>query len=713
METLTPLVTVDENCPSLVEYLRGFSITCAVMQKAYAITRCMYELAEDAHNDGVTYLEVRFSPILHVNEGLGLSAVMEAVCEGKTLAESRMGIVVHIIVCGLRHLPGSVSENLAEIAWRFRHRGVVAFDLAGPEAGFSSKGHKEAFDVIRKHSLNCTLHAGEAAGWESVWDSIRHCGAHRIGHGVALRTNKRLLQYVVDQAIAVEVCVTSNLQTKAIASVQEHPLLSFFESGVRVVPCTDNRTVSGVTLSGEYALIQDKLGFAPWQILKLLDNGFSSAFMSHSARSRLRQDAFHKSLRVLRDAGYDLAPLLHRFRDSLSLGDLEAAVERSGRYWRGIPPPALTEEVIRSIPKPDLHCRLDGSVSPETLWALYQALPEPQRKSTLDALLPGVTSLAELRSFLHSRDTPRAAARRAVRAVLQTPEQISASVNDILAQVAADGISYLELMVRPFSHLADGGEPGMDGDEGAEVVQHVLTALAKHRASHPSISGVGVVIYVSFPEDDPVRFLTAAKIAVKFRDLGICGFGAYGQDITDFSYYQATFDFLKINHINVAINAGTEDANTVTAALNSAGAVRLGRCFVAESKLRVLDYITSHRIPVELGLSGILESKLAKVRTFAGHPLRLFLDQGVVVDLCSFERSFTPMTLSSALTIIAKECSFSCMDLVQMICNGFDKNFQSYQVRQSMRRAFFDHVRAVFKDHLTKKIVFEPRKDDN
>lgn len=173
-----------------------------------------------------------------------------------------------------RQLSPKETKNLAEIAWRYRHRGVVGFDLAGPEDGFSSKQHQEAFAIVRRQCVNVTLHSGEAAGWESILDSIRYCGAQRLGHGVRLTESDDLLRYVVDQRIAVEACVTrffaalcrslsplvdltfscsvfcSNLQTKAVKSLEEHPIRRFFDEGVLIVPCTDNPTVSGVTLSG-------------------------------------------------------------------------------------------------------------------------------------------------------------------------------------------------------------------------------------------------------------------------------------------------------------------------------------------------------------------------------------------------------------------------------------------------------------------------------
>jgi adenosine deaminase len=156
---LRKLICVPLDCPSLEEYLRGFDITLLVLQKQYAIVRVFYEMCEDAVRDGVTYLEVRFSPILHTRHGMALSTVMEAVIEAQAAAELRLPIVVRIIVCGMRQMPSQVSLQLAQIAWRFKP-GVVGFDLAGPELGFSSKQHREAYELIRSKNLNCTLHAG-------------------------------------------------------------------------------------------------------------------------------------------------------------------------------------------------------------------------------------------------------------------------------------------------------------------------------------------------------------------------------------------------------------------------------------------------------------------------------------------------------------------------------------------------------------------------
>jgi len=233
-----------------------------------------------------------------MQRGMSLSQVMEAICEGQIMAESRLPITVRIIVCGMRQLPSSVTRKLAEITWRYQNKGVVGFDLAGPENGFSSKEHKSAFEIIRNKNLNCTLHSGEAAGWMSILDSIQYCGAHRIGHGVQLISNSNLLQFVIDKRIPIECCVTSNVQTKAVASLEEHPIRRYFDAGVIVVPCTDNSSISETTLSAEYKLIQDRFAFSPVELVKLVEYGFSSMFLTGSMKNRLRFEALQQSVNV-------------------------------------------------------------------------------------------------------------------------------------------------------------------------------------------------------------------------------------------------------------------------------------------------------------------------------------------------------------------------------------------------------------------------------
>jgi adenosine deaminase len=179
----------------------------------------------------VRYVELRFAPSLHTERGLSNARVLDAVCDGIMLAEAHLPITARVLVCALRHQPEKATE-LAELAWRYRLHGVVGFDLAGPEAGFGAARLEDAYDIVRARGLSCTVHAGEADGWQSIQASIRNCGANRIGHGVALTQNEELLGYVAARRIPVESCVTSNLQTKAVGSLEQHPIRRFFEEGV-------------------------------------------------------------------------------------------------------------------------------------------------------------------------------------------------------------------------------------------------------------------------------------------------------------------------------------------------------------------------------------------------------------------------------------------------------------------------------------------------
>ena len=173
-------------CESLEQYLKAFDVSLSVMQQPDAIRRIVVEACTDAVDDGVRYLELRFAPMLHTDGGLQLAEVMDAVLEGKLHAELTLNITVGVIICGIRHFDPAVVEQQASLAWRYRERGVVGFDLAGPEAGFSSLLHERAFSTVRKGRLQCTLHSAEAAGWESAHDSVLSCGAQRLGHGVRM-----------------------------------------------------------------------------------------------------------------------------------------------------------------------------------------------------------------------------------------------------------------------------------------------------------------------------------------------------------------------------------------------------------------------------------------------------------------------------------------------------------------------------------------------
>jgi adenosine deaminase len=272
---------------NLDDYLARFDVTLSVMQHADALERIAYELAQDAHADGVLYLEVRFSPILNIRAGLQMHDVVESVVRGLARAERELGIMSRVIVCALRHLDPSVSLELARLAVAYEPRGVVGFDLAGGEQDNPASRHAGAFDYARSHDLACTCHAGEGDGAASIREAIHTCGAHRVGHGTRLFEDRALLDFVNDRRIPIEICITSNVQTRATASYATHPVRQYFDAGLNVVLNTDNRLMSGTTLTDEYHHAACALRFTLPELARIALNGFESAFLSLHDRQTL------------------------------------------------------------------------------------------------------------------------------------------------------------------------------------------------------------------------------------------------------------------------------------------------------------------------------------------------------------------------------------------------------------------------------------------
>jgi adenosine deaminase len=269
---------VANHAHSLGDDLTAFEVTVSVMQDAPALDRLAYELAEDQAVEHVRYAEVRFCPLLNTQGGLAPEDVLTAVLAGLERARNRLDIRSRVIVCALRHLPPSSSVELAELAVSMRDRGVCGFDLAGPEAGHPVRTHAEAFALARRYGLPVTIHAGEAAGPESIREALDVGHASRIGHGTRLWEDPELVRRVLDDGITLEICLTSNVQTHAVAAYEAHPLRRYYDLGIPVVLCTDNRLVSGVTLTGEYVRARDTLGFSWEELTRIAATGFSSAF---------------------------------------------------------------------------------------------------------------------------------------------------------------------------------------------------------------------------------------------------------------------------------------------------------------------------------------------------------------------------------------------------------------------------------------------------
>ena len=276
------------------------------MQTAESLSRIAYELAEDAAKENVRYMEVRYAPMLHTTKGLKLTQVIEAVLEGLRAAQMEFGIESSVIICGIRNINPESSLEMAELAVAYKNRGVVAYDLAGAEYDHPAKHHKAAFQLVRDNNINCTIHAGEAYGPESIAQAIHICGAHRIGHGCRLREDGDLLHYINDHRIPLECCPSSNVQTGAIKDLKSHPIKLYADLGLRVTVNTDNRLVTDTTVSRELWLCHTELGFSLADIKQLILNGFKSSFLP-----------FHVKQEYLRRVSHEL----DRFHDDGTLGE--------------------------------------------------------------------------------------------------------------------------------------------------------------------------------------------------------------------------------------------------------------------------------------------------------------------------------------------------------------------------------------------------------
>ena len=283
----------------LPRYLSTFAHTVGVMQSREALVRVARECAEDLAADGVVYAEVRYAPELHLEGDLTLEEVVEAVQEGYRQGCQGRAIRVVTLLTAMRHAARSLE--IAELAVRYRDRGVVGFDIAGAEAGFPPSRHLAAFQHMQRANGHFTIHAGEAFGLPSIWEALQECHADRLGHGVRIVddisvdtdgsvTLGGLAQYVRDARIPLEMCPSSNVQTGAAVSIAEHPIGLLRRLQFRVTVNTDNRLMSGVTLSSEMSALVEAFGY-DWDDLRWLTiNAMKSAFIPFDERLALIDD---------------------------------------------------------------------------------------------------------------------------------------------------------------------------------------------------------------------------------------------------------------------------------------------------------------------------------------------------------------------------------------------------------------------------------------
>ena len=288
--------TLGADRKSLELYLEGFRHTVAVMQTREALERVAAECVEDLADDGVVYAEIRMAPELLTDGGLTLDEAVEAMLSGLHRGSEGRQITAGLIVTAMRQAARSVE--IAEVAVRHRGEGVVGFDIAGPEAGYPPTRHLDAFHLIARENFHFTIHAGEGFGLPSIWEALQWCGAERLGHGVRIVEDiatrpdgrvalGRLAAYVRDRRVPLEMCPTSNVHTGAATSIEEHPIDLLRRLRFRVTVNTDNRLMSGISLSSEFATLSASHGLSLDDMEWLTLNAMKSAFWPFDGRLRI------------------------------------------------------------------------------------------------------------------------------------------------------------------------------------------------------------------------------------------------------------------------------------------------------------------------------------------------------------------------------------------------------------------------------------------
>lgn len=285
---LEKYLQVPKNCKSLEEYLKCFALPNLVLQTKNGIRKCTAELLERLNRQGLKYVEIRMAPQLSTAKNLSQEEVVETLIEVKKDIESRLPIKVNFILCMMRFIDKH-KENIETIenVRKFLNKGIVAVDLAGGEAAFGNDLFSEEFNLIKKYNLPMTLHSGEVPGAEQVISAINY-GAKRIGHGVHSIDDPKVLKHVVDIKIPLEVCPTSNADTKSFPSYEELPIRKLFDAGANILINTDNMQVSNTTLLDEFKIVE-KLGFNEDEIKKLTLNAINAAFISDEEKETLKQ----------------------------------------------------------------------------------------------------------------------------------------------------------------------------------------------------------------------------------------------------------------------------------------------------------------------------------------------------------------------------------------------------------------------------------------
>lgn len=284
----TKELQVEEDCKSLSEYLEKFDLPLQCLQTENGLRRAGYDFIKNVSEENVKYIEVRFAPSLSKGKGLDCEKVMGAVLEGLEAGKKEYGVEYNVIACAMRHLSYEENLKMAEEVKGFYGKGFCAFDLAGNEAAFPIEGFSKLFQQITAMGIPFTIHGGECGRVENVTKAVEF-GAKRIGHGIALRGHDAAISFCRDHNIGIEMCPISNLQTKAVKTIEEYPIREFIQKGLRVTLNTDNRTVSNTNIEKEIRFVQKNWAVTDEEIMTMMRQAIEVSFAENSVKQKLRK----------------------------------------------------------------------------------------------------------------------------------------------------------------------------------------------------------------------------------------------------------------------------------------------------------------------------------------------------------------------------------------------------------------------------------------
>lgn len=275
---------VSDDCHDLNEYLTKFSVPLAILQTKENLERVAYELALDLKSENVIYAEIRFAPLKHLLKGLSPEEVIESVLKGL----KKVNIKTNLILCMMRGDTFDNNLKVIALALKFLNRGVCALDLAGAESLYPTSDYKELFAIAQANGIPFTIHAGEAAGFESIKEALDF-GTLRIGHGIKCLEDEKLIKELKEKNILLEICPTSNIQTKAVTAYQKHPVYELYKKGVSICINTDNRTVSNITLTKEYQKLMQNFSLTTNDLKQMNINAINGAFLTNEEKEKLKK----------------------------------------------------------------------------------------------------------------------------------------------------------------------------------------------------------------------------------------------------------------------------------------------------------------------------------------------------------------------------------------------------------------------------------------